>query len=44
MVDHQGVEPCYGAYKAPALTDELMVHLLRVLIYHIAKRDKTKMA
>lgn len=24
MVGHGGVEPPYGAYKAPALTDELM--------------------
>ena len=26
VVGHGGVEPPYGAYKAPALTDELMAH------------------
>ena len=27
MVGHGGVEPPYGAYKAPALTDELMAQI-----------------
>ena len=29
MVGHGGVEPPYGAYKAPALTDELMAQNIR---------------
>ena len=32
VVGHGGVEPPYGAYKAPALTDELMAHNEREII------------